>query len=445
MRFYFGAVALILVVLVVVHSPVQWDAATYLFATLDAGTPFTTLNRWITFPAATAALFTSQFTDRMDLIAVAFSLVYALMTFAPLAAAWYIVRDEARGLFVWVAFGFTLVLLPALFRLYSESILALEFIWPVFLATLVSLNKPRLIVVLVFSAALLISHPYAIPLFGIAALSAFFMGLREPTGEGRRRRWALAGLMLLFLILAVVKVFGLPTIYEEDRMSLGTIIEGVRASRRPLVAMTFVLVAGVLVFVTTRNPNTPRRVLFIRLAAVALVCALVVLVYHVSNPVFWRGTWYKFVMPFVATPFMLFAFLDRLLLPTGDAEASANRWRLQRGFIQASAAMAVVVLAVQSITWVRLNQQLTDLLATTPEPCLELTSLPWLQWTQIDFDSLPMYALMAQGKRPRAIVFRHEDCEGDFSARFPIGYGSTRGWEPSNWFDFTDLRAALIE
>src|SRR3954469_13358756 len=176
MRTFFGLMAGGLICAALCRAALSWDGAIYLFEMLDNQRPYVPQQRLINWPLDWPVVLLSHVTGDLPFLAVVFGLVYVAFQLALLGAAWWVVRDENRTLFVWAAFGLGLGMLPGQFYFVAEGNLAVQLAWPLILAILVGLQRRHIPLIVVLTIALFFSHPLAIIIFAFAAALAWGVG-----------------------------------------------------------------------------------------------------------------------------------------------------------------------------------------------------------------------------------------------------------------------------
>src|SRR5258707_2692733 len=181
----FLAIAGALVVAVAYDAPLTWDGGSYLFKALDLQTPFVTNNRLINVALQQPVLVASQFTSDLGVLRRAFDAGYVLIPLISLAWAWWFCRSRP-ALFRWPALGICVASLPGRMFFVGESTMVTDLFWPLVLGVLLAKGRPPdLLVLALLGAAVWVTHPTAVVLFGLAALVAARPGCGSRPRAGR--------------------------------------------------------------------------------------------------------------------------------------------------------------------------------------------------------------------------------------------------------------------
>ena len=385
MKAYFSLTALGLLIAAFCGAALSWDGAAYLFHVLDEQRPFTPNHRLINIPLQWPVLLSSHFTSDLAVLRTIFGLSYITVPLVALALSWWIVRHQARSLFVWAALGVGFATLPGQFLLVSEANIAIQLFWPILLAILTGMRLVTVPVVLLLTVAVGLSHPDAIALFGFAAVLAFAVGLRRRAARGWLWLWALYFAVVTGIIL--VRFLRLRTAYEGDQVSLEMLrwTFSVAVAGLPLLAMMGSFLVATAIFAAPWVAKIQNRTLLLAIYASELVAGIgiaVLLLVWASIPRLWMfANKFTFAALFTSLFPMGLAALESLLNPASDPERADSelRWLHRRRTAQVTAGIFALVLCAQSATWLYLTRQLEQtgtaaLLANLPHRIMYCSS-----------------------------------------------------------------------
>lgn len=443
LRLLFGLTALAIVIASVVGAGLSWDGSYILFKVLDTQAPFVVHGRWFVAPLQLPVLLASQFTGDQLVLQTVFSLAYALVPLLALALSWWIVRDTQPGLFVWAAIGILLIALPGQFCLVSDANMALQLFWPVILAVLTDLRRPKLYAVAGLSLVLLFSHPVAIPLFALVAVLAILRGWRSQYERPAVLLWA--GVFGLLTAVSIAKFFLTSDTYEDEQLSVAVLerqYQGAVAGW-PLLFIGAVWLMALLLFAApfVRRPSLVRS-----LRAVEVGCLVVgggALLIWVSNPRLWeRGIDFRLWALILTLPIIGLAVAESLWLKTYFSPA--RTWAHRGSILGSIGIVFVLVLAVQSTSWLSQTNRLREALAQSQQSCLTPSAVNWTAQTPLGHWSLTPYSLLIGGKTPGKVILPEAGCAQErIGESIKITDWDTRAWK-SGWFDTTGLRLQLI-
>ncbi len=451
LRSFFGLTAVGLVFAALCGVALSWDGAAYLFRTLDNQAPFTPNTRLINWPLHWPVIIASRFTSDLPFLQTVFGLTYAAFPLLMLAAAWWIVREEAPTLFVWAAFGIGLGMLPGKIYFVSEANLAVQLAWPLILAILVGLQRKHAPLVVVLAVGLYNTHPLAVAFFAVATALAFGMGLRERSG--RRWLWGWAAGFGGLTLAGVVGFLFFRSDYERGQSSLGQLGGAFQASVAglPLLGLIGSWVAALLVLLAPLLRRAPGqradRVVF-PLAVVSLGVATALLVAWAQDPQQWRlAALFSRWTAVVALTFMLPAAIE------GALYAPTLRHRLrdylpQRArVIQVVAAASSLVLIVQSVAWLNLTSRLRETVARSPWACVSAGPIEWLDNTPLDYWTTAQHSILLQGRAPQRVMLTGDLCgQVGFERGIPLDpffdTNVVRVWN-GGWFDLQGVRQGV--
>ena len=423
------AIAGALVVAVAYDAPLTWDGAYYLFKALDLQTPFVTNNRLINVALQQPVLVASQFTSDLGVLRRAFDAGYVLIPLISLACAWWFCRSRP-ALFRWPALGICVASLPGRMFFVGESTMVTDLFWPLVLGVLLAKGRPTdLLVLALLGAAVWVTHPTAVVLFGLAALVAAARAwAARPRG---RLWWAVSAVCLL---LAGTRVLLPLSGYELESASVQRLVEAFDNSvaGRPLaVLLLTAIVAGLWLLrpLLMRRFGTRMGVAVDVVTPGLIALAGVVLVVWASRPDQWASALdFRFWQVFVS--------LGLIVLALADAFWHANASTRWAPVVLACAFSFSLVLVVQVRSWARLTRDFEASLAAQNSVCTPITTLSTTQGsTPLNHWATELYALVLQSRTPTRFIL---DGEASCTALISTGSLPIAAWDvrPPNggWF-----------
>lgn len=442
MRLYFGLVGAAALIAALSGAALSWDGSYYLFKLLDTGRPFIPPNRYANIPLHEFVLLVRAVTDDMTILQAVFALLYTAIPMVALAASWWVVRREAPALFIWPAFSIGLGLLPGMFFFVGEGIQVVALFWPVLLATLLRLPRPVLPTMTLLAILTFLTHPMAIMLFMVAAVVAAWIGIGAK--DVRRRMFAAAAAFGLlagarFLVLQPAAASE-PTSSAAYAAAYATAVSGYPLA---LVACAWFAACMVLVAALIGKSKEPEVAPVLRLFQfIGLVLAGVVAIDWARHPRLWADAlqFTNFAL-LSAFPFMVLAIVEGVvgrgyLLQQG-APLMASRLPL----IQGAGAVLFGVLAVQSMLFSTLVNELRQVIGQSTAPCISTSSLGELHGTPLGHWSVSTLAIALQGRTPQKLLLEGEGCVTARSS----GTFRVVEWDAASggigWFDLRQVRS----
>ncbi|GAB4580176.1 MAG: hypothetical protein Fur0022_29150 [Anaerolineales bacterium] len=449
MKFYFATVAFALILAAVLGGAMLWDGSYYLYCALNSGHPCVSNNRWITLFLHFPVIALSHFIKDVGWLQLVFGLTYASVPLFVLGLSWWIVRDFARHLFVWAAFGLGFGTLLLQIHFVAEAIIAVQLAWPIFLAQLVPGRKTISFIVAILAILLLISHPFAIGFFVMMGIVSIFIASKI---SHRQERWVWALIWIILAVLALIRLVFASSAYEAARVSFSVFQEGFWSLRGIAgLAMIGVLLAASFVFlesrkkVLSRSPDTLKKG-----QVLGLFGATVLLLFWANAPQLWTSSFsFRVLAPLVSLPLFGFAFLegfDTLAHPNTSIEHPLWKWR-QR-IIQTIGICFCLILCIQSWSWSRTQNQLLKFIQDHPSPCISLEEVSIaLEEDQMPFHhwSITTLSLFLQGNTPQKIVTEQPCAQIDFTESIPVNGWEVQPWGTNRIFDFRLLEEMLRE
>ena len=442
MRVFAICIGVGLVVAALCGAALAWDGSAYLFHILDTHTLYTPHYRYATAPLQAIVLLAAGVTGSLPVLQAVFGLMYASVPVLALVASWLVVRREQRQLFVWAALGVALGTLPGQFFFVSEALIAVQLFWPLWLALLVGAQPRHTPLILVLAIALAFSHPFAIPLLGLAALLALFSGWRNAEARTRLWRWA-AGLGVAAGLSTVMFVL-LADTYQAEQLSPDVFRFALASlAGLPLVALLLIGLAAVVLAVAPMRSGqhwlrTTSGASLGLLGAAGLLLAL-----WARDPALWKHALdFRYLVPLCALPLLALAACDGLRRPAAELGRADAVWQQRQRVIQLAGGVFALVLALQAAGWFATTSRLRSALAASRWTCVSATAEPWLAATPLDHWSVTQFALL-QGRTPTRIVLAGDGC-GSVASDQPLQLNAwtQRDWQ-AGWFDLATVRESL--
>ncbi len=447
MKVFFLIVSLALIVGVLAGGALLWDGSYYLYRVLDTGAPFVPHGRLINIPLQLPVIWLSQFVTDLNVLKLIFGLSYALVPLAALGLSWWIVKDERPELFVWCALGIGFGTLMLQLAFISEAIIVIQLFWPVLLALV---TRPRLsvyVVVVLLTAAIIFSHPFAIVLYGLAAVLAFVVGWRYP--DRRVQLWALAGLFAVLAMAATLRFNNIHDSYEADRLSVDQLRATFDSSMSGyrLIALVSIYLAMVLAFIAprmTRFQNwltrrwqlQPRQVtwgLYVVELGCIVVAGLLLVIWAIAPRLWEAALSFRTWALFVSLPFMGMAALEGLMRSPsrvpGDSPAAGGDWPHRMRTVQVTGLVFLIILSIQSLAWLDLTRNLNETLTQSSTACIPISAVKQEHASALGHWSVTTYSILLQGMTPQKVVLLDDLCgTTQFANGLPIGDFDTRAW-----------------
>lgn len=418
----------------------SWDGSMYLFRLLDSQAPFAAHKRWFVFPLHVIVLFVSRLTSNLSVLRVAFGVTYAAIPLVALMTSWLIVRERARGLFVWAALGIGIGTLPGQFFFTTEAIIAVQLFWPILLTILTGIRTHQAsAVIVVFSALIFFAHPAAVPLFTLGACVAFALGIRFK--DERRAMWRCAAALGAFAAVRVATFLVLRSGYEMSQLSVQVLLQQFRVSvvGLPLLSLAAGYVAALMIFISPAVKRVPRRnvatiVNSIKLSGLIIVgCAL--FIWARDPQLWWKALDFRSFALFSSLPFMVLAALESLIRGPHFLRDTEIDWYHRVKTMQLVAAIFLLVLFVQSATWYNLTNKLRDTILQSRDVCISTSSIDWIAGTPLDHWATPAYSILLQSRTPKKLILDGNSCtEPSFPDKVRLAWFYTRSGE-GGWFN----------
>lgn len=451
MRIYFALIGAAIILAAISGAEIAWDGAFALFNILDTQHPNVGYGRFTQIPLYSLVIAVSHVTSDLTILKTIFGLIYGGITLLALASSWWLVRHRQEGapLFIWSALGIGLGTLPGQICAVCQSTLSVQLTYPVLLAILIRMPRYAIPIVMLLSAAIFFFHPIAIPLFALAGVLAFLMGLNGV--ESRRRMWLWSVAFVGLATLALVRFELSPTAYETGELSGQVLYTRFFDSFAglPLIAIVFAWVAALLLLIQPwlESLNQFRGKGFI-LSIASLTVAGGLLIWWASDPHQWaQEVSFREWAPFVSLPFIIFGTVEVLSGRVSQLSRLDMAWRIR--IVQVAGLIFFLVVSIQSLNWLSLTERLRGEMLASSATCISASSLPWIQGTPLDHWAITAYSLVSQSRSPEKLVMAGSGCTdesflpGLLVAQFGPGEWSFRDWG-QGWFDLQVLSKNLI-
>jgi hypothetical protein len=453
MRFFFGLTATALIFAAICGAALTYDGSYYLYGSLEDQHPMIPNRREIHGPLQWPVIWASHTIQDTGALELIFNVMYVNIPFLALAASWWIVRKTAPWLFLWAALGICIAMLPGQIGFISEGAYIMQLAWPIFLAVLTRVRSRHLPLLIFLCYVILVTHPYAVAIFGAAALLAFVAGLHYT--EQRRERWLWAAALAALTVFTLARFLTSVNSYESGQLESNLLVMRFESSvlGAPLIGLVLAWIGSGFIVSRYRQPLPDFQGIWpLRFAEYRFIAATgITFLAWAAFPLLWADALsYRFFLVPLAVPFILFALLDSLALNAGrlpgDPAPMALLWKHRRRLTQAVGLIFALTLAVQSFIWLNLTNKLRDTLAQSQTACLTTDSpaLAWASQTVLNHWSITAYSVVVQGRTVTKIVEPPEGCTKDkFANGFWIASWDLKAWEGHYWFDFSRLEQQL--
>ncbi len=450
-------------------APLIWDGAYQFSQSLVDGRPYAYLTRFHSLILWSPMVWASHFTANVMVLQAIFGLPFLLAPFITLLLSWWIVRDRAPRLILWVVFGVAAGTLPGQIFVINDSLLQHHLFWPIFMAVFVPLTWPKRIVLGVL-AVFQFSHPLGAPLFLSAGIAAVMVAVVD-RAQRRRLLWA-AGTMFFLCGLAAAKIVITKHIprwhdtYAEQEATWERAksywIVAVRGE--PIRGLRWMWLAGIMAFLQPLLRRYQPR--FASAAGVlGIICVLIAAGHWINwaySPIdSWGGAicYRRWFWP-LTLPFYALATAEAILLAwnrdrrvSPDALLASPEARSVRGPMAILVALTfALVLGMQCRSWSRLTDRLIADLQSDPAPIVPQSapSLEWIGHTPLNHWATPYYVMVMQGKVPAKIFIdasTEEKMRDDPTAWRDYVAEHARPPGPGGWYDYRPLlrKANLLQ
>ena len=243
-RLYFGFVLAGLILAALSTASMSWDGSFQFFKALDTQAIYVPFRRYITAPAHTITIIASQLGHDMGFLQVVYGLVYILFPLVSLMLSWWIVRRRAPSLFVWVALGVSISILPVQLPLFLEATIVIHLFWPVLMVILTRIQNRHIPILLLFPIIMIATHPTAALMLALAVAAMFLVGLIDQ--RSRRKMWFWAAIYALSGGFAIFRLSQGIGDYEAGVLSVDFFVNSFQIimESSPVLAVVLMWVAG---------------------------------------------------------------------------------------------------------------------------------------------------------------------------------------------------------
>lgn len=414
-----GLIGAVAVVVGLVGAPLYGDGGWYFMRILLTGEPLIPNLRVSAALAQVPVLLTWRVSDDVLVLRHAFSLGYALLPWASLAIAWWLVRRRAPWLWAYPVLG--LLALQLNFSGVSELMVTLHLSWPFVLAALLYPERVATLAYgLVLGAVLVFLHPLSFTAAALLALLAVTIARRGAGLDARRWYWLAGGFAAAALARLAWTITGLTT-YERGRLApeaaAGYLLPATDLQLGFLIGIGLLGLGWTLLVVAPRQPWRGRLTALLGPAAWLLPLAALGIG---AGFLLGEGIRLKVGLSFgLGLGLMVLAALAVFAVEQRSTPLSpAVRGRTLRQLIAAATAAILLLAVARSVAWWTATHGLVNLTASSPEICIpfgpeEPYAMQWPWMAIIDDWAAPFNALVFRGDPelgPIALLLKHDAC-----------------------------------
>jgi hypothetical protein len=414
-----GLIGAVAVVVGLVGAPLYGDGGWYFVRIVLTGEPLIPNQRVSAAIAQVPVLLAWRFSDDVLVLRHAFSLGYALLPWAALAIAWWLVRRRAPWLWAYPVLG--LVALQLNFSGVSELVVTLHLSWPFVLAALLYPERiATLAYGLVLAAVLVFLHPLSFTAAALLALLAVVISRRGAALDARRWYWLAGWFTAAGVVRLAWTVTGL-TSYERGRLAPEAaghyLLPATDLQLGFLIGIALLGLGWTLLVVAPRQPWRGR--LAALLGPVAWLLPLAALGIG-AGFLIGEGIRLKVGLSFMlGLGLMVLAAIAVLASERRSTPlASPVRGRVLRQLIGAATAAILLLAAARSVAWWTATHGLANLTASSTKTCIpfgpdEPYAMQWPWMAIIDDWAAPFNAMVFRGDPglgPIALLLKHDGC-----------------------------------
>ena len=193
-----------------------WDGAYQFAFTLIRDHPYYYLTRFHSYFLWLPCVWLSHVTDNLTILKMAYGLPFTLAPAFGVLMSWWIVRERAPYLILWVIFGVAAGPLPGQIYIINDSIVQQHLFWPVFVAMLTRLRWPQTIAVTLLVVFQFSHQIGAVLLFGGACAALLLAALDRSV---RRESIIKGGILTFLTIVAAWKILHFPDSWAEKEFT----------------------------------------------------------------------------------------------------------------------------------------------------------------------------------------------------------------------------------
>jgi hypothetical protein len=396
-----------LIVAVMSDAALTWDGAYLLFRTLDTGIPIIPHDRLIDAPIHWPVIWVNSLTDSMTVLRATFGVVHVVTPLVALSLSWWVVREDAPGLFIWPLLGIGWATLPGQINFISEGIKANQLIWPILLAVLIGLPARTIPMVAMVSLVVMFLHPTAVPVLGAVAAAAFVTGTLQR--DSRDRLYPLAACLAIASLLR----FGMITDrYQTGEMNVETMKRQWRNSATGLPGISLILAFAVAILLlgVALVKSIPAWILMLPIVLVAIAGGTLA-IWATEPARWWDALEFRGPASIVSLTVAGFAFLDCVLAIALKSDRLRVLPDVRRRTGQAIAVMFAIVLSIQCLQYGRIIDDMNDTIAASEAHCISMSELPDMPESPLNLWTTPSLSLLFQGWKPTKVVLPDGGCK----------------------------------
>lgn len=443
---FFAFIAAGIFAVTALEAALLWDGSFVLFIILETGSTFANNNRLSNILLQWPVVLISQLTDNTTIINMVFSLPYVSVPFVSLLLSWFVVRNRAPNLFVWPVLGIGLGTLPGQMCFICDSTMTVQLIWPILLVIAVGLTLGNLVVVLAVGVFIFFLHPVSTMAFGISTIFALAVALNRK--DIRRSTIFIAVVLFALTCLRLFMSAATATDYEESQLSIDTQIFYFEqyVLWLPLIALLAAWAAGMAIGIPALRANRRAapfgsRLLF-GLPLVAVLLSGLLLLILAGTPHLWKdGLSFRGFGTISYLPFVILLVAE-VLLKREVVFRSKSRviTTIRLLAIYATGFVFFSVVTLQGIVFWELSNDLEEFMIVSSDPCIERYKIDAVRDTPLDNWSLPVLAIVLQGKTPETLVLDDEGCI-EAAGTGPLNLVPWQEHQNGRWFDLQEVRS----
>jgi len=392
-------------------TPMIWDGSYQFALTLIREHPYFYLTRFHSYFFWLPTVWLSHFTDNLTALKITYGLPFTLAPAFGVLMSWWVVRERAPYLILWVIFGVAAGPLPGQIFIINDSIVQQHLFWPVFVAMLTRVRWPQTIG-LSFLVVFQFSHQIGALLLAGGAGAALLLAALDR--RARRESIIKGGLLTFLAIVAAWKIIHFPDSWAQqeftaERMKLEWQYGVDGYPLHGIALMTIGASAFMLHRIRSRKEADPFQQLLKWVATLCIVAAAINWTFWASNSGRWSTAvnYRRFVVP-MTIPFYLLAFVDRIrAIRTPDVEQRSSRLGLTIGSLVA--ATFALIIGIQSITWARLTSRMLHDVEAWPKAAVPWQQIAWTRDTPLYHWGTTSYVFVLEGRKPRRLLLDASD------------------------------------
>jgi hypothetical protein len=379
-----------------------WDGAGYVFNTIQRGHPVVPNSRCSDYPLlAVVSLFSFLINDAR-LLACIYGLALAVLPVGSMLLSFHFLSGpQHERLRVWPVLGILLSVLPGQAFLVAEAVPVAQVSWAVWAIAAADIAVSSLVCLGVLNLFLFFLHPSAALVYAITG--GLFMGKASVATHQRRTNVWLGA---IFLGLAAVRLWyavATANSYERGEESFSQNYMAFRAALPSLWMLPVVYLLGLTVLGGATGRLTKRYMVWF--GGLMLGWLLVYGVAWAADPKVWGSAFSFRRFVFVGTlPLVVMGGLHWRYEQASKTKDASKRSDHSLGWIMVgSAAVYLIVFAIQSISW---RQELSHFeadLARCDKPVATVQDLPWIADSPLHHWASTQLSCVVQGKKVKTV------------------------------------------